>query len=97
MTKRAVLRTTVIAIVLATMTFAQGNRGQQNRPQRDPRRPIEGRSIVADAIWNCRGEPPACGSCGRRHSRARRQCRGCRDRRERRNGVDGARHERHRR
>ena len=47
MTKRAVLRTTVIAIVLATMTFAQGNRGQQNRPQRDPRRPNEGRSIVA--------------------------------------------------
>ena len=47
MTKRAVLRITVIAIVLGTMTFAQGNRGPQNRPQRDPRRPIEGRSIVA--------------------------------------------------
>src|SRR5262245_47495576 len=52
MTKRAVLRTTVIAIVLATMTFAQGNRGQQtqtrqNRPARDPKRPIEGRSIVS--------------------------------------------------
>src|SRR5262245_58534530 len=54
MTKRAVLRTTVIAIVLGTMTFAQGNgnRGQQNqprqnRPARDPKRPIEGRSIVA--------------------------------------------------